>query len=369
MADTKLRQAIALEAARLMYERVESEYFTAKRKAARRLCRGAVKPSDLPSNAEIRDQIQLFARLHEGDKRTAHLKDMRLAALHMMRLLRQFKPRLIGSVMTGHIRKGSDIDLHVFTNSAGLAADILENEGYQFDVERKAITKFNESRVFTHIHVYDRFNFELTVYDEDKAHYVFKSSITGKAIDRASIAELEELLQREYPGLDVDADAREQEVEVDPYALFRMLLLPLENVQQSAKHHPEGDVQYHLLQVFDLARDERPYDEEFLLAALLHDVGKGIDPHDHVAAALSVLDGLITERTRFLIEHHMNALAYKAGTLGARMRRHLEASEHFQDLMLLRDLDTLGRVPGAVVGTVDEALDYLKELARQNEGE
>ena len=67
MADVKLRMAIALEAARLMYERVETEYFTAKRKAAKRLCRGNVKPSDLPSNSEIRDQIQLFARLHEGD--------------------------------------------------------------------------------------------------------------------------------------------------------------------------------------------------------------------------------------------------------------------------------------------------------------
>ena len=31
-----------------------------------------------------------------------------------MRLLRPFRPRLIGSVMTGHVRKGSDIDIHVF---------------------------------------------------------------------------------------------------------------------------------------------------------------------------------------------------------------------------------------------------------------
>src|SRR5438094_5650121 len=238
--DAKLRQAIALEAARLMYERIESEYYTAKRKAAKRLCRGNVKPSDLPSNAEIRDQIQLFARLHEGDKRTADLQEMRLAALHMMRLLRPFKPRLIGSVMTGHIRKGSDIDIHVFTNSAGLVTDILENEGYQFDVERKAIVKFNESRVFTHIHVFDRFNFELTAYDEDKAHYVFKSSITGKAIERASIAELEELLARDYPELDLEQELQAKDEAPDPYTVFRMLLLPLENVKQSPVYHPAG---------------------------------------------------------------------------------------------------------------------------------
>src|SRR3954471_6652347 len=107
MANAKLRQAIALEAARLMYERAESEYFTAKRKAAKRLCRGSVKPEDLPSNAEIREQIQVFARIHEGDKRTEHLKQMRLQALRLMRLLRPYRPRLIGSVMTGHVRKGS----------------------------------------------------------------------------------------------------------------------------------------------------------------------------------------------------------------------------------------------------------------------
>src|SRR5437868_13202935 len=164
MANAKLRQAIALEAARLMYQRVESEYFTAKRKAAKRLCRRGVKPEDLPSNAEIRDQIQVFARIHEGDQRTEHLRDMRLEALRLMRLLRPFRPRLIGSVMTGHVRKGSDIDLHVFTDSAGLVTDLLEAEGFQFDVERKQIVKHNESRVCNHIHVHDRFNFELTVY-------------------------------------------------------------------------------------------------------------------------------------------------------------------------------------------------------------
>src|SRR5437762_6345573 len=167
MANAKLRQAIALEAARLMYERVESEYYTAKRKAAKRLCRRGVKPEDLPSNAEIRDQIQVFARIHEGERRTEHLKEMRLQALKLMRLLRQFRPRLIGSVMTGHVRKGSDIDLHVFCNSAALITDLLDNEGCQFDLERKQVVKHNEARVFTHIHVHDRFNFELTVYAED----------------------------------------------------------------------------------------------------------------------------------------------------------------------------------------------------------
>src|SRR5438445_5857445 len=253
MANDRLRQAIAFEAARLMYERVESEYYTAKRKAAKRLCRQSVKPADLPSNAEIREQIQVFARIHEGNKRTENLRDMRLEALRLMRLLRPFRPRLIGSVMTGHVRKGSDIDLHVFSDSAGLVTDLLQAEGFQFDVERKQIVKHNEARVFTHVHVHDRFNFELTVYPEDKAHYVYKSSITGKPIERASVRELEELLRREYPGIDLDEEVSTASAAVDPYQLYRMLLLPLENVRQNPKYHPDGDVLYHSLQVFELA--------------------------------------------------------------------------------------------------------------------
>ena len=116
MDHSKLRRRIAYQAAVLMYQRQESEYFQAKQKAARQVCRGWVKPKDLPSNAEIRDQILQLARMFEGETRAENLQEMRFSALHMMRLLERFHPRLIGSVLTGHIRQGSDIDLHLFTD-------------------------------------------------------------------------------------------------------------------------------------------------------------------------------------------------------------------------------------------------------------
>src|SRR5919109_1253466 len=146
---------------------------------------------------------------------------MRLEALRLMRILAAFRPRLIGSVMTGHVRKGSDIDIHVFTDSPALLTDVLKNAGYQFDLERKQIVKHGEARTFTHVHIHDRFPFELTVYPEDKVHYVFRSSITGKAIERASIAELEELLAREYPDLNLEGEMEEIANTPDPYPLFR----------------------------------------------------------------------------------------------------------------------------------------------------
>jgi predicted HD phosphohydrolase/predicted nucleotidyltransferase len=363
MKSSKLRRQIAWEAAQLMYGRQESEYYRAKMKAARRICRGWVKPSDLPSNAEIRDEIQSFARIHEGEQRTRNLLEMRLEALRMMRILRRYRPRLIGSVMTGHIRRGSDIDLHIFADGVEGITALLDEEGVVYDVQRKRVRKHGEERVFTHIHIRDRFPFEVTMYPADKAHYVFKSSVTGKGIERASIAELEQLLAREHPDIDLDQAVNETENRVDRFQLYEALLLPLEDVKQNRTYHPEGDALYHSLQVFSLARDALPYDEEFLLAALLHDVGKAIDPGDHVAAGLDALNGFITERTGWLIAHHMEAQALRDGRLGARARRRLRASEDYEEVLLLSKCDRRGRRQGAEVPEVDEALDYLRELA------
>lgn len=150
---------------------------------------------------------------------------------------------------------------------------------------------------------------------------------------------------------------------LDRFDVYYALLGPLEDVDQPADRHPEGDALYHSLQVFDLARDAEPYDEELQLAALLHDVGKAIDPLDHVAAGLTALEGYITPRTAWLIEHHLLARALAEGALGQRARRRLEAADDFASLQLLCDCDRRGRQPGADVPELEEALDSIRALA------
>ena len=173
MASDKLRRQIVFEAARLMYQRQESEYYRAKLMAARKICNGRVKPSDLPSNREIRDEILRFSSIYD----------------------------VVG-----------------------------EAEGH-----------------------------------------------------------------------------------IDRFVVYRTLLIPLSRIKLDVEYHPEGDVLYHSLQVFELVRDEFPYDEEFLLAALLHDVGKGLDPQEHVVAGLAALGDAITERTAWFIENHSYAHAFSRG--------------------------------------------------------
>lgn len=359
---TKLRRHICYEAARAMYFRHESEYYRAKQKAARRICKGWVKPADLPSNAEIREEIQAFARLHEGPQRANNLQQMRLVALRTMRLLERFRPRLIGSTLTGHVRQGSDIDLHVFSDSLESVTSTLDEQMLFYDVERKRVRKDGEERVYTHVHLRDAFPIELTIYSAKLANHVFKSSITGKPIEKASIAQLEQFLTKEYPELEVDQCLTDMDEVPDRFQLFSALLLPLENVKQHPKYHPEGDVLYHSLQVFDLACDELPYDEEFLLAALLHDVGKGIDQQDHVNSGLEALEGFVSERTGWLIEHHMTTHKIYDGTIGARAHRRLRENESYEELLLLGQCDRDGRVAGVATSELEDAIEYIQKL-------
>jgi predicted nucleotidyltransferase len=363
MTKNKLRRQIAYDAARLLYDRQESEYIRAKIKAASRLVRGRVKPQDLPSNAEIREQVQNFARMFEGETRNANLQAMRVEALRMMRLLKKYRPRLIGSVLTGHIRKGSDIDLHLFTDNIESVTAELEYHGIRYETEYKRVVKQGERQLYKHVHIQDRFEFELTVYPADKSNFPFRSSITGKPIEKANIQQLEQLLALEYPDLDLESAVEQCAESVDRFQVYYSLLLPLENVKQNPAYHPEGDVLYHSLQVYDLACNQRPYDEEFLLAALLHDVGKGIQPFDHVNAGLEALEGFITERTAWLIEHHMLAHKLIDKTIGARQRRRLEKNESFEELLLLGECDRAGRQVGVVTTELEDALDYLREIS------
>lgn len=346
----------------MMYTREEREYFQAKRKAAK-LVTGDKRGRDLPSNAEIREQVQLLAEMLEGDKRQKDLTRMRLEALRFLRLLNRWRPRLIGSVLTGHIRAGSDIDLHVFCDSPTLVADVLEQEGFAAQIEYKRVTKGGEERHFTHVHVKSAFDVELTVYPADKASYPFKSSITGKLIEKTDEAGLVALLRETNPGMDVDAELAVIDVVgagLDVWTQYVALLRPLEGVKQNPAYHPEGDALFHSLQVFELAAQVRAWDEEFLLAALLHDVGKAIDPRDHVAAGLEAMEGLVSDRTAWLIAHHMEAHEYRAGTLGMRAKRRLSEHEDLEDLLLLSELDEAGRVRGAVVRSVEEAVEFVR---------
>ena len=113
---------------------------------------------------------------------------------------------------------------------------------------------------------------------------------------------------------------------------------------------------FHSLQVFQHARAACT-DQQMWAAALLHDVGKGLDgSHELEGAAL--LDGLMPERVLWLVRHHLDLLRDPART-----RRKLRGTAGLRDLEALRLWDLAGRDPGAGVCSVYEAVDSILEVA------
>jgi hypothetical protein len=148
----------------------------------------------------------------------------------------------------------------------------------------------------------------------------------------------------------------------DRFDALAALVAVLATVKQSPERHPEGDCLEHSLQVFDLVRQERPYDEEMLTAALVHDVGRAIDRRNSVAATLAAVNDLVTPRTRWLIEALPVARAYADETLGHRARRRLESHPDFLDALLLAEADRRGRVKGYETPSLEEAVAVLRDL-------
>ena len=202
-----VRAALAQLAAQIMYGEDVKQYFTAKRLAARRLL-GRVegrstryRPHDLPSNGEIKRALLELVTEIEGDGRAQRLFAMRIVALEALEALPQFHPRLIGSVATGHVRSGSDVDLHVFAwHPADVEARAREL-GWTYETQHVSILKHGKIMNFTHVHVEDIFPIELTVYPPNELAHRPRSSTDGKPIVRIRDTALRKICEKEHPEL------------------------------------------------------------------------------------------------------------------------------------------------------------------------
>lgn len=200
--EDKVRLSIAREAARIIYEEGIKEYRDAKRKAAKSF--GPEKSlslgSHLPSNAEIHEELSRLIRMNEGDVQPERLLRMRLQALSWLELLAPFRPYLVGSVLTGTVTERSDIDLHLFADSAEELELFLDEREILYEVETVSIRQGSEFRDYHHLYLDDDGTVvECTVYDSSERHQRPKSSITGRPMERADAKKLREMISAEMP--------------------------------------------------------------------------------------------------------------------------------------------------------------------------
>ena len=193
----KIRDLIACEAARLMYEDGVREYRDAKRKAAKRFGpeQALSLGSHLPSNAEIHEEFTKLLSSREEELLPGRLLRLRVSALSYLELFAEFSPYLVGSVLSGAVTSQSDIDIHLFADSVEEVENLLEHRGIGFETETVAIRKGGKITDYTHVYLDDAgIVVECSVYPVAEKNNRTVSSITGKPMERTSLKQLKKLI-------------------------------------------------------------------------------------------------------------------------------------------------------------------------------
>jgi len=190
---TGLRRKVALEAASLLYTSQEKEYKQAKLKAAETL---GVRI--LPSNREIAEALDKIAEEKEGSSRQELLVQMRKEALQIMQILKDFHPKLIGSVWRGTTHKNSDIDIVTFSQDhKKVHAKIKENNFKITKTEWLSVTKKGKKETSFHVYIVLPSNneAEIIVKSLEKKDSLEKCEVYGDEMTGLDYPKLQKLLK------------------------------------------------------------------------------------------------------------------------------------------------------------------------------
>lgn len=190
------RQHMAHIAARLMQEQGIRDFHIAKRKAAQHLGID-VRDSMLPTNREIETALAEHQRLFVGNDHARRLAAMRAAALDAMAMLADFRPRLVGDVLSGLANAHSDIQLHVFAEQPDTFDLFLQARGIPHDlVERRLRVARDAHEVFPAFRfLAGEFGFEAVLFAARDIRQAPLSTVDGAPMPRASRSRLQRLIE------------------------------------------------------------------------------------------------------------------------------------------------------------------------------
>jgi hypothetical protein len=194
--DNQLRQRIAQCAAQLMAESGIRDYQAAKTKAAENL--GVTEMRNLPTNLELEDALKNYQSLFESEELPRRLLRLRRIALNAMEFLKEFSPRLVGSVLSGTATAHHDIQLHLFCDYPEQVQIFLMDQGIPFEEKEKRIrVNTSTTSYFPALRfVAEETGIELILFSHDSKKQAPLSPVDGKPMLRASQRELEAILEQ-----------------------------------------------------------------------------------------------------------------------------------------------------------------------------
>lgn len=189
-----MRQYLAQRTAQILSESGTRDFYAAKKKAAQQL--GVKDTKSLPNNAEIEAALREYQRLFRSGQQPACLQQLRQIALEAMRFLQRFRPRLVGSVLSGTADEHSVIRLHLFSDTVESVGFYLEDNKipHQLNERRLKVAAEKFQNYSSYEFVVDESNIELVIF-LPKQNQIPLSPVDGKPMKRADITEVESLLK------------------------------------------------------------------------------------------------------------------------------------------------------------------------------
>jgi len=190
---TDMRARIAAAAARLMAEDGIDDFALAKRKAARQL--GAAETESLPRNDEIEAELRAYRALYQADEHPQLIDELRRLALDAMRAFERFSPYLTGPVLKGIAGPYAEIDLQLFPDSAKDVEIFLLDQNVPFTTQEARRYSGDQPRAVSLISLlWQGVPLRLAIFDPRDERLSLKTSVAGRAIERAGIAEVGAIL-------------------------------------------------------------------------------------------------------------------------------------------------------------------------------
>ena len=192
--DSQMRQRIAQDAARIMIEQGIKDFHKAKKKAADNI--GISDREVMPSNTEIEEAVFEYQRIFKSQAQPQHLQELRQTAIKAMTLLKEFQPRLVGSVLRGSAGEHSDVNLHVFSDSPEAVSHFLTRHKIPHEQgEKRFRTAKDKYELYTsYSFIAGEVPIDIVVFPIDGQRQAPLSPVDGKRLQRADISDVEVLL-------------------------------------------------------------------------------------------------------------------------------------------------------------------------------
>lgn len=190
-----MRARIAAAAARIMAEDGVDDFAQAKRKAARQL--GAPDTESLPANDEVEAELRAYRALYQSIEHPERIAELRRVALQAMRAFERFSPYLTGPVLKGIAGPYAEIDLQLYPDSTKELELFLLERNIPFETaEGRRYSGDRALPVSVFTLDWEGAPLRLSVFDPRDERVALKTSLAGRVMDRAGIAEVGQLVDK-----------------------------------------------------------------------------------------------------------------------------------------------------------------------------